>query len=172
MRPVPLVLAVLLAGACGDSPTRPENQPSSLVVTAVAPSAAGTVVVPAVYPYNLPGGVVLPPGSGLVSVSVAMRSAREVPWARLNVYLLSGSGYCGQNLPDSPTWAALPAGWTDAYAVTGFQVYGLPCDVTAVRAMLHTRDSGLLTPPLPGETIAEATAPAAFRIERCCLAAR
>ncbi len=56
-----------------------------------------------------------------------MHSAREVPWAQLNVYLLSG-----------------------------------------IRAMLHTREGGLLTPPLPSETIAEATTSASFRIERCC----
>ena len=97
-----------------------------------------------------------------------MHSAHEVPWAQLNVYLLSGSDYCGQNLPDSPTWGSLPAGWTDSYTVTGFQVYRVPCDVTGIRAMLHARNNGLLTPPLPSETIAETTASTSFRIVRCC----
>ena len=110
----------------------------------------------------------LTPGSGLISVSLSMHSAHEVPWAQLNVYLLSGSDDCGQNLPDSPTWGFLPAGWTDSYTVSGFQVYRLPCDVTGVRAMLHTRNNGLLTPPLASETIAETTTSTSFRIERCC----
>jgi hypothetical protein len=75
-------------------------------------------------------------------------------------------GYCGQNLPDSPTWTLLPSGWTTTYAVTGFQVFRLPCAVSGVRAMLHTRRSGLLTPPTPSETIAEAMVTARFQIRR------
>src|SRR5260370_10720275 len=81
-----------------------------------------------------------------------MTSAHEVPWARLNVYLLTGgtsSEYCGQNDPDSPTWRFLPAGWMTTFTVTGFRVFRLPCDVTGLRAMLHVRNNGLMIPPTP-----------------------
>lgn len=166
MRWLPPVAILLLVPGCEESPATPENPATSLVVTAVSPSAGGTVVVPA--GFGSAPGVVLPMGSGLISVSLSMRSAREVPWAQLDVYLLSGSDYCGQNLPDSPTWRSLPAGWTDTYTVTGFQVFRVPCHVSGVRAILHTRQSGLLTPPLPSETIAETTASTSFRIEPCC----
>ncbi len=166
MRALAPLALLLLAPGCGNSPVTPEDRASSLVVTAVSPSAGGTVVVPT--GSGSPPGVVLPIESGLISVGLSMHSDHEVPWAQLNVYLLSGSDYCGQNLPDSPTWDSLPAGWTDTYAVTGFQVFRLPCDVTGIRAMLHTRKSGLLTPPLASETIAETTTSTSFRIERCC----
>jgi hypothetical protein len=92
-----------------------------------------------------------------------------VPWAQLSVYLLTGSGrldYCGQNGPDAPTWQFLPSGWTTSYTVTGFRVSRLPCEVTGLRAMLHMRNNGLLIPPIPSETIAEATLPVSFRIRR------
>jgi hypothetical protein len=165
MRLVSLVCLGLLAGGCGDSPTAPEAQ-TILVVDAVSPSPGSTVVVPAEYPFNAIGGVILPPGSGLTSVAVSLRIAHDVPWAQLYVYLLSGDDYCGQNLPDAPTWGFLPRGWQTTYTVTGFQVYRLPCDVTGVRAFFHTRNNGLLIPPTPAETIAEATAPARFQIRR------
>jgi hypothetical protein len=98
-----------------------------------------------------------------------MTLAHEVPRAQLNVYLLTGEGgsdYCGQNTPDSPTWGPLPAGWTTTYTVTGFRVYRLPCEVTGIRAMLHTRNDGRLTPPTPDETIAESTVAVRYQIRR------
>ena len=98
-----------------------------------------------------------------------MTSAHDVPWAQLNVYLLTGgqsTEYCGQNSPDSPTWSFLPSGWTTTFAVTGFRVYRLPCEVTGIRAMLHMRNNGSATPPTPTETIAEATLPLSFQIRR------
>jgi len=165
MRSLTLVVLGLLASGCGDSPSTPDVQ-TGLAVTAVSPTPGGTVVVPAQYPSNTIGGVVLPPQSGLISVSLSIQVAHEVPWAQLYVYLLSGSDYCGQNLPDAPTWGFLPSGWTTTYTVTGFQVYNLPCDVTGVQAFFHTRNSGLLIPPTPAETIAQVTAPAGFQIRR------
>lgn len=170
-----LVLAALgiLAWACGSSPTAPTDN-SSIVFAAVSPPSGSTVVVPEEYPYNVPGGVIIPRGSGSISVTVSITSAREVPWAQLNVYLLTGdqsADYCGQNLPDSPTWSSLPSRWTTTYTVSGFQVFRLPCDVTGIRAVLHTRNSGLGIPPTPGETIAEATLAASYRIRRASLMA-
>jgi len=158
----------LLAASCGDAPTDPDQGHSRLTITSVSPPAGTTLTVPPQYPYNAIGGVVLPPQSGVISVSVTVEVAREVDWAQLYVYLMSDSGesgYCGQNLPDAPTWGSLPAGWTTSFTVTGFQIL-VPCDVTGIRAMLHTRNSGLLTPPTPAETIAEATLPTTFRVER------
>jgi len=160
----------LLAFGCGTSPTTPSPPAaSSLVINAVSPASGTTIVVPEQYPYFDLGGVVIPPHSDLISVNVSVTSAHEVPWAQLSVYLLTGPerlGYCGQNLPDAPTWSFLPAGWTTTYTVTGFQIFRLPCEVTGVRAMLHMRNNGLLIPPIPSETIAEATVPVSARLRR------
>jgi hypothetical protein len=164
-----LVVLGLLSPGCGDGPTAPESLPSSMEIRAVSPASGGTVVLPEEYIFYGGGGVVVPPQSGHISVSLAMRSAHSVPWVQLNVYLLTGgqnSTYCGQNTPDSPTWSSLPAGWTTTVTVTGFRVYSLPCDVTGIRAMLHTRNNGAMTPPRPNETIAEATVPVSFQIRR------
>jgi hypothetical protein len=172
MRHLTYISIGLLACGCGaaDSPTAPPPPlQSSIVFTTVAPASGSTVVLPAEYPYILPGGVVIPRGSGLVSVGVSITSAHEVPWAQLNAYLLTGgqsSPYCGQNDPDAPTWSFLPAGWTTTFTVTGFRVYRLPCEVTGIRVMLHMRNNGLATPPTPSETVAEATFPVSFRIDR------
>jgi hypothetical protein len=68
--------------------------------------------------------------------------------------------------PDSPTWGRLPAGWTTSYTVTGFRVFRLPCDVTGLRIMLHTRNDGASAPPNASETVAQATVPLAFRLVR------
>ena len=98
-----------------------------------------------------------------------MTIAQEVPFARLNVYLLTGGSdtdYCGMNDPDAPTWGLLPSGWNTTYTVSGFRVSRLPCEVTGIRVMLHMRNSGLFAPPLPSETIAQATLPAGFLIRR------
>ena len=111
----------------------------------------------------------IPPGSGLISVRLSMTSAHDAPWARLNVYLLTGgtrSEYRGENGPDAPTWSFLTTGWTTTYTVTGFRVYRLPCGVTGIRAMLHMRNNGLIAPPLPTETIAEATLNGSILIRR------
>jgi hypothetical protein len=163
MRPPILIVLGLLAAGCHGSPTAPALH-TSIAVTAISPSAGGTVQVPAEYPSN--EIVVLPPQSGLIAVSVSIQIAHDVPWAQLYVYLMSGPDYCGQNLPDAPTWGFLPSGWATSYTVTGFQVANLPCNVTGVHVYLHTRNNGLLTPPTPAETIAEATVPASFSIRR------
>jgi hypothetical protein len=162
-RSLTLLVIAFLAAGCAKTPTTPE--PSGITISAVSPPS-GTVVVPPQYPDNAIGGVVIPPDSGVISVSLSIRSAHEVPWAQLNVYLLTASDYCGQNLPDSPTWEFLPEGWTTTYTVTGFQIYQLPCDVAGVRAMFHARNSGALTPPTPAETIADATFPVSLQIRR------
>jgi hypothetical protein len=170
MRRAPAVALILLLAACGsDSATPTSPGTNAVTVTDVSPAAGTTLAVPERYPYNTLGGVVLPPGSGVLSARVTMAVARDVPFAQLNVYLMTGPGamdYCGQNLPDSPTWQSLPAGWTSTVTITGFQVFRLPCDVTGLRAILHTRNNGVGPPPPPEQTIAEGTAPAGFRLTR------
>ena len=170
MRHLTLIAIALLAAGCGNDTTTPSLPANSTVVLgASSPPSGGVVVVPESYPYIIPGGVALPAHSGLISVGLSMTLAHEVPRAQLSVYLLTGEGgsdYCGQNTPDSPTWGQLPAGWTTTYAVTGFRVYRLPCEVTGIRAMLHTRNDGRLTPPTPDETIAETTVAVRYQIRR------
>ena len=171
MRRLILIALGLLAYGCGGSasPTAPTPVTSSVVIAAASPASGSTIVVPEQYPYIVPGGVVIPPGSGLISVRVSMTSAHDVPWARLSVYLLTGgtsTEYCGENGPDGPNWSFLKSGWTTTYTVTGFRVYRLPCEVTGIRAMLHMRNNGLLIPPTPSETIAEATLPGSLQIRR------
>jgi len=171
MRQTIAVLIALLATGCGQTSTAPDLPVvSSVVVNSLAPSSGATVVVPAAYPYIIPGGVVLPRGSSHVSVNVTLTSAHEVAqWTQLRVYLLTGgsdSEFCGMSDPDSPTWGRLPAGWTTSYTVTGFRVYRLPCDVTGLRIMLHTRNDGRTAPPNQSETVAQAIVPLPFRLVR------
>jgi hypothetical protein len=80
---------------------------NAITLTRLSPSG-GTIVVPE----GTPPGAFIPRNSGLLSVGLSIASGREVPWAQLNVYLLSGDSYCGQNLPDSPTWRPFAAGQT------------------------------------------------------------
>jgi hypothetical protein len=81
-----------------------------------------------------------------------------VPWAQLNVYLFTGDGpndYCGQNIPDAPTWGPFTKGQKVSVVITGFQVFPrLPCQVTSIRAWLHTRNNGSGQPPTESETVA------------------
>jgi hypothetical protein len=45
--------------------------------------------------------------------------------------------------------------------------FPLPCEVTGIRVMFHTRpDNGVLTPPRPEETLAEVTVPVHYTIRR------
>ena len=154
--------------ACGDGTTNPSGR-SSLTISSVSPIRDTTITIPGQYPYNIPGGVVVPRGNGLMSVNMNLSVAADVPWAQLNVYLLTGGTtdqYCGQNLPDAPTWQFLTPGWKTTVSVSGFQIYRLPCDVTGLRAILHLRNNGLLTPPTGTEMIAETMFPTALHLVR------
>jgi hypothetical protein len=159
----------ILASSCGE-PTSTRPSPTAISFGSLFPANGSSVTIPERYPYNQIGGVVLPPGSGVLSVPLTISSARALPLARLNVYMLTGGSateYCGQNLPDSPSWTSLPANWTTTVDITGFQVYRLPCDVTALRVMLHSRsDTHLAIPPSAAETIVEATLPVSIALRR------
>jgi len=157
--------ALALTSGCGsealDMPSAP-TPVTSLVVGAPSPPSGATIRVTVGEP---PGTFILP-NSGQLSVPITVSSAREVPFAQLYVFLLSGDTYCGQNLPDTPSWSPFPAGRTLTFPITGFQVYRLPCEVTGLRVMLHTRNSGSLTPPTPAETVVESTLSVNYHLTR------
>jgi hypothetical protein len=160
-----LILLLALAIGCEDSPTEPTR--SALSIRAVSPAEETTITL-SQYPYFEFGGLVIPPGSGLISATVDMSVADDVPWAQLSVYLLTGGTndtYCGQNTPDAPTWQFLEPGWETRFTVTGFRVV-LPCDVTGIRAILHMRNNGNLMPPTASEIVAESTATARIHLRR------
>ena len=150
-----LPLVCLLAGGCNSS-TSPSGR-DALTITASTPASGSSVTLPVQF-FNTQGAAIVLRDAKLFSVTMNINVAHDVPWAQLNVYLLTGGTndqYCGQNLPDSPTWQFLSKGWKTTVTVSGFQVFRVPCDVTGFRAMLHMRNNGNLTPPSPTETIAE-----------------
>jgi hypothetical protein len=145
-----LVVMAILTGACDDGPTRPT--PSVLTISTPSPAPGSTIAL------TLNGSqYFIARGSGALSIPITVTADREVPWAQLYVYLYDGGpglGYCGQNLPDAPTWGPFPKGQTTTVTISGFQVSHSPCNVTSIKAFLHTRNSGLLTPPNESETVA------------------
>jgi hypothetical protein len=149
------LIAAIVTSACG-SPSMPTSV-SSLAISTPAP-APGAVI--AATPIGIQYFVAR--GSGLFSVPITVSSDRDLPYAKLNVYLYDNSGgslgYCGQNIPDSPTWQPFVKGQTTSVTITGFQIFRVPCQVTSIRAWLHNRlDTGLLVPPTDGETVASGT---------------
>ena len=97
---------------------------------------------------------------GTVFGADTVASDRQVDWAQLNVYLFDGSsglGYCGQNIPDAPTWGPFSKGQRASVTITGWQISRVPCQVTSIRAWLHIRDNGLLIPPTDSQTVASGT---------------
>jgi len=150
LRPLALFLAALAASAC-ESAAAPDPVKSLTIATPTP--APGSVI-----PLTLIGSqYFVARGSGLFSVPVTVTSDRDVPWAQLYVYLYDGGpglGYCGQNLPDAPTWGPFSKGQTVSVTISGWQVSRTPCQVTSIRAWLHTRNTGPLTPPTEAETVA------------------
>jgi hypothetical protein len=162
-----LVALALLSVACDDA-TGPSAR--TTIVAGMNPTQSGVVSLsPTAYPYIVPGGVLLLPGSNLVKVDVTTTLDHAEPYAQLYVFLLTADGgYCGQNHPDAPEFFDLPAGFTERRTVTGFSVFRLPCEVTGVRAVLHRRraSTGLLGPPPPDQVIVETTVPAQLLIRQ------
>ena len=146
-----IALAAVFCAGCSDSSGPTSLQPSLLISTP-SPAAGSTIQVTGTVP-----GAFITRGSGKLSVPIAVTSGRDVPWAQLNVYLMTGpntNDYCGQNLPDAPTWAPFSKGQTATMTITGFQVFRLPCEVTGLAVYLHTRNTGNLTPPISTDTVA------------------
>jgi hypothetical protein len=167
MKTWPLLALALLASGCHDDLRHDEED--LLVVT---PNFAreGTIVLPDIYPYVQPGGVLLPRGAPYLSMDVWAQVHRPLRRAQLNVYLMTGPGpmdYCGQNSPDMALWTDRPEGQPMQHTVSGFRVYRLPCTVTGIRAILHSReDNGLLIPPTGAEIILDETVFARLTIRR------
>jgi hypothetical protein len=148
-----VLLLAVATSACSES-TAPTPMQSTLTIAPPAPSTGSTIHVTV----GAPPGLFIPRGSGQLSIPITVTSAREVPWAQLYVYLMTGPNtmdYCAQNLPDAPTWAPFSKGQSVTMTISGFQVARLPCEVTGIRAFLHTRNTGLLTPPISTDTVAE-----------------
>jgi hypothetical protein len=152
-----LAITTLLTGC--DSGTSPSGV-SRVTIAPPTPASGSTLVTTGTTP-----GAFIVKDSGVVSIPISIEAGRYATWAQLYVYLMTADGsYCGQNLPDAPTWGPLDEGQTASVTISGFQVFRLPCEVTGLRAMLHTRNSGLLTPPNASETMAEALLPVNYII--------
>ena len=164
-RTLACMCVMALVSACGgDTPTAPSGV-GTITFQQVTPSAGGTITIAE----GNPPGAFIVRGSGQLSIAMRIQSARNADWAQLNVYLLTGNtadSYCGQNLPDSPTWGPWAGRRDVQVTVTGFQIYRLPCDVTGIRAMLHVRQGGLLTPPVTTQTLAEGIQPLLYYLRR------
>ena len=149
---IAIASATLFLTACSKDTTAP-TPVSGITFGQPTPPSGSTIQTTGTVP-----GAFIPSGSGRLAVPITMTSARELPWAQLNVYLLTADGnYCGQNLPDSPTWGPFGQGQTISVMITGFQVFRVPCEVTGFHAYLHTRNNGNLTPPTASETVADGT---------------
>lgn len=159
------ICVLALDSACGgDAPTGPSGA-ATIIFRQVTPLSGSTMTIAE----GNPPGAFIVRGSGQLSITMRIRSERNADWAQLNVYLLTGNttdSYCGQNLPDSPTWGPWVARREVQVTVTGFQVYRLPCDVTGIRAMLHLRQGGLLIPPTATQTLAEGILPVLYYLRR------
>lgn len=152
------LMAALAAAGCG-SPSQP-TAVRSLVISTPTPAPGGVI------PATLNGiQYFIARGSGLFSVPITVSSDREVQFAQLSVYLFDGSpglGYCGQNIPDAPTWGPFSKGMTRSVTITGFQISRVPCQVTSIRGFLHTRNNGLGIPPIESEIVAEGSLPVSY----------
>ena len=148
-----VALAALFCGTCSDSAGPSTLQPT-LVISPPSPPAGSTIQVTGTAP-----GAFIPRGSGKLSVPISVTVGRDLPWAQMYVYLMTGpnaNDYCGQNLPDAPTWTPFPKGQMATMTITGFQVFRLPCEVTSLAVYLHTHN-GNFPPPLPVDTVASAS---------------
>jgi hypothetical protein len=162
LRSTVLCLA-LQTSACSDS-TGPTPMQSTLTIASPAPASGSTIHVTV----GAAPGLFIPRGSGQLAIPMTVTSAREVPWAQLFVYLVTGpnpNDYCGQNLPDAPTWAPFLKGQSATTTISGFQVFRLPCEVTGVHAFLHTRNTGNLTPPISTDTVAEGSMTVSYHLQ-------
>ena len=163
---IALVSLALLTAACGNddmTPSAPSTAVTSLLISSPTPASGSTLT-----PTGTPPGTFFTRGSGQFGVTISITNGSALPFAQLAVFLLTAGnadGYCGQNLPDWPTWRPLAAGQSVTYTVTGFQVFTLPCEVTGIRAVLNTRDDTHLggIPPT-NFIVADSTMPVVYHL--------
>jgi hypothetical protein len=157
-----LSIAILILGVAGCGGQAGPSFISKVEIGQPTPGAGATIQTVGTTP-----GAFINKNSGLLAIPITIVSNREVSFAELNVYLLTnepGTEYCGQNLPDMPMWGPYKRGQVERLTITGFQVFRLPCQVVGIRAMFHNRIGGVLTPPRPDQTLAEATLPVNYTI--------
>ena len=157
-----LGVALLLTGCDRDRSPEGPSRPTSVVITSTTPSPGSTLM-----PSGTPPGTFFTRGSGQFGVSVTVTSGQDLPFAQLAMFLVTAdeSGYCGQNLPDWPTWRPFPRGESVSLTVTGFQVFRLPCEVTGVRAVFNTReDLHLGGVPPANQIVADVTFPVVYHL--------
>jgi hypothetical protein len=165
MRFATLAVVALLAGGCDSKDSTPStpSTAASVVISGSTP-ASGT----ALSPVGTPPGTFFNRGSGQFGVTISVTSGSALPFAQLAVFLQTTSnpdGYCGQNLPDWPTWRPFAGGQTVTYTITGFQVFTLPCEVTGIRAILNTReDTHFGGIPPANLIVAETTLPVIYHL--------
>jgi hypothetical protein len=136
---------------------------ASVVITSPNPAPGSTLA-----PSGTPPGTFFTRGSGQFGVTVTVTTTQELPFAQLAVFLVTAdeAGYCGQNLPDWPSWRPFVRGRTVA-TVTGFQVFRLPCEVTGIRAVFNTRDNlSLGGIPPANQIIADSTLPVIYHLRQ------
>jgi hypothetical protein len=154
-----ICLAALIGAAVGcGSPSEPSAVSRLTIATPTPPPGS---VIP-IIPIGIQSFIER--GSGTFSVPITVTSDRDVPWAVLRVYLYRGPGlmdWCGHNLPDAPTWGPFSKGQTASVTISGWQLSG-PCEVTGIRAWLHTRNTGSNLPPTESETVAAGTLDARY----------
>ena len=129
-----LVFVAALVPACSghDASPTPVVTTSTVALTSPMPATGSTLM-----PIGTPPGTFFTRGSGQFGVTVTITAGQDLPFAQLAMFLLTpgnADGYCGQNLPDWPTWRPFARGQTVTLTVTGFQVFSLPCEVTGIRA--------------------------------------
>jgi hypothetical protein len=159
-----LFVAALTQGCGGNSASpSPIVTPSTIALTSPTPAPGSTLT-----PAGTPPGAFFTRGSGQFGVTVTITAGQDLPFAQLALFLLTNAnadGYCGQNLPDWPTWRPFMRGQTMTYTVTGFQVFSLPCEVTGIRAVFNTRDDVHVGGVPPANfIIADATLPVVYHL--------
>jgi len=160
-----LLAVAALTSACGGSDTSPTPIATLSAIALTSPTPApGSTLTPA----GTPPGTFFTRGSGQFGVTVTITAGQDLPFAQLAVFLLTNAnadGYCGQNLPDWPTWRPFARGQTVTYTVTGFQVFSLPCEVTGISAVFNTRDDLHLGGVPPASFIvADTTLPVVYHL--------
>jgi hypothetical protein len=161
----PLLFVAVLTPACGGNGTGPTpiGTQSTITLMSTTPAQGSTLTPTGTLP-----GTFFARGSGEFGVTVTITAGQDLPFAQLAVFLLTttnASGYCGQNLPDWPTWRPFARGRTVTYTVTGFQVFSLPCEVTGIRAVFNTReDLHLGGVPPASFIVADTTLPVVYHL--------
>src|SRR6266436_6181465 len=110
-----LVASLVFPGCAGNDggPSAPSSA-ASVVISSSAPASGSTLA-----PGGTPPGAFFQRGTGTFGVTISVTATQQLSFAQLAVFLLTSDDavYCGQNLPDWPTWRPFAAGQTVTYTV-------------------------------------------------------